>query len=465
MIFPVPVQKQKQALRLQLEAASKTRDAARDATRELKSMIRFKDVEEIEAEIEKLEDEISHSSLSLNEERKVMDSIRQLKSSKGIVADYGSRMEALSADEQTCKEINAAIKSLDVEITNIRKEEDEYRTSMNAEKKKEEASGTDNQTLWNEKEKCREACKEAYEKIKDLRASFDQEWQEFKEKEKIWRAQQAIERARKREEYLKEKAEREAERIAREKEMAPDPFTKEIVMCDQLASYLGKFTSGAGKESDASAAACGDEPTSLDGMKVLTKKEDDPDMAWMLGAGKKKGKGKKGASKQSDEKLIHTVDILSAFAALKLSVPITKSDCPAILKQVNVKKEEFIQKQAAAKENEEEEEEEEGSLAEQEQEEPEASSDSKPKSSGKKSVPATLKLDDEQSWPSMGVQGSENVNPAKAAAAVNEEELEDGEIVPTPKGEGCEKQSGVPVEVSLKVNANGSSPVSVEITS
>lgn len=416
-------------------------------------MIKFKDVDEIEDEIEKLEEEISHSSLSLTEEKKVMDSIRQLKNSKSIVAEYGAKMDDLSSDEQTCKEINAAIKSLDVEITHIRKEEDEYRAAMTAEKKKEEASGTDNQTLWNEKEKCREACKEAYEKIKDLRASFDEEWLEFKEKEKVWRAQQAVERARKREEYLREKAEREAERAAREKEMAPDPFTKEIVMCDQLASYLGKFTGEEGKDSGDSAVSGGDQPTSLDGMKVLSKKEDDPDMAWMLGAGKKKGKGKKGASKQPDEKLIHTVDILSAFASLKLSVPITKSDCPAILKQVQDKKEYYVQKQAAAKEGDGEE-----SSAEPEEDEP--SGAPKPKSSGKKSSPATLKLDDEQSWPSMG--GTEH--PAKKAA-VNEEELEEGELVPTPKAETDEKKSGLPVEVSLKVNGDAPSPISVEITS
>lgn len=460
------LQKQKQALRVQLEAASKTRDAARDATRELKSMIKFKDVEDIEAEIQKLEDEISHSSLSLNEERRVMESIRQLKNSKSIVADYGAKMDDLSTDEKTCKEINAAIKSLDVEITKIRKEEDEHRAAMNAEKKKEEASGTDNQTLWNEKEKCREACKEAYEKIKDLRASFDQEWQEFKAKEKIWKAQQAVEKAKKREEYLKEKAARDAERAAREKEMAPDPFTKEIIVCEQLASYLSKFAGDAVKESDTVAGSAGDQPSSLDGMKVLTKKGDDPDMTWMLGAGKKKGKGKKATSKQgADEKLIHTVDILSAFASLNLSVPITKSDCSTILKEVNEKKQYYVQKQAAAKEGDGEEAE---SLPENE--EPETASDAseqKQKTSGKskKSTPATLKLDDEQSWPSMGGLGAESTTThPQEEAAVENEELEEGEVLPTPKTESGDKASGFPVEVSLKVDEKSSAPISVQIS-
>ena len=43
--------KQKQVLRAQFEAATKTRDAARDAVKELKAMIKFKDVENIESEV------------------------------------------------------------------------------------------------------------------------------------------------------------------------------------------------------------------------------------------------------------------------------------------------------------------------------------------------------------------------------------------------------------------------------
>jgi uncharacterized coiled-coil DUF342 family protein len=444
------VQKQKQALRSQFENATKMRDAARDATRELKSMIRFKNEEEIDEEISKLEDEIQHSSLSLNEEKRVVDDIRQLKNSKSIVSEFSAKMEQLSADETTCKEINNAIKSIDVEITKVRQEEDELRAAMNAERKKEEASGNDNQSLWSEKEKCKDACKDAYEKIKDLRAAFDQEWQEFKAKDKVWRAQQAAEKARKREEYLKEKAAREAERAAREAEMRPDPFTEEIIMCDQLAVYLGKFTDGGSKNASDSSGANATEPAALDGMKVLKKEGEDPD-AWMMGTGKKKGKGKKsGAKPVSSEKLIHSVDILSAFASLKVSVPITKNDVPDILKQVNEKRESFVQKQAAAKEGKD------VSSNAEEPEESTASGSTSGKKAPKKKTMAPPKLDDESSWPSMGAQPTPVEATNEAAAAAEEEELEEGEVVPTPKSGN--------IAVSLTVAADSPDPVSVSIS-
>lgn len=425
------------------------RDAAREATRELKSMIRFKNEDEIDSEIEKLEDAIQHSSLSLTEEKRVVDDIRQLKNSKAVVSEFSAKMDQLSTDESTCKEINNAIKSIDVEITKVRQEEDELRAAMNAERKKEEASGNDNQTLWSEKEKCKDACKEAYEKIKDLRAAFDQEWQEFKAKDKVWRAQQAVEKAKKREEYLKEKAAREAERAAREAEMKPDPFTEEIIMCDQLAVYLGKFTGdGAKNASDASGANAA-EPAALDGMKVFKKEGEDPD-AWMMGSGKKKGKGKKaGAKPVSSEKLIHTVDILGAFASLKVSVPLTKTGVPDILKQVNEKRESFVQKQAAAKEGKDV-----SSNAEEPSEESSGSgSGSKAKKGPKKTV-APPKLDDESSWPSMGAQPTP-VEATNEAAEEEKEELEEGEVVPTPKTGN--------IAVSLTV-ADSPDPVSVSIS-
>jgi uncharacterized coiled-coil DUF342 family protein len=470
--------KQKQILRGQFDAAMKNRDAARDAAKELKSLIKFKDVNDIEAEVERLESEIAHSSLSLNEEKKVMESIRQLKNSKTVVTEYSAKMESLAADESTCKEINAAMKSLDTEINAIRKEEDEFRAQMNEERKKEEASGTDNKSLWDEKEKCREACKEAYEKIKDLRAKHDARWQEYKAQEKVWRAQQAADKAKKREEYLQEKAARDAERAQREKEMAPEPFSEEIVKCEQLAAYLNKFIGEGEGKSGAEQAT--DAPQALEGMTAFVKKED-PDFAWMKGAGngggKKKGKKSKASDKPVDsskEKLVHTVDILGAFASLKLSVPMIKGDCAGVLKQVDEKKEEYAKKQLLAKEA--------GEAAVHENAAFEAGAstdagsskalngnggnesnshekeDNKGKSKGKNkgSKPVALRLDDESSWPSMGGPGV----PAPAAPTLNgvyklttlaasaeNTELEEGEVLPTPK-------NGSTIAVSIDVNTS-----------
>lgn len=475
--------KQKQVLRAQFEAATKTRDAARDAVKELKAMIKFKDVDNIDAEVQRLEEEISHSSLSLSEEKKVMESIRQLRNSKAVVAEYSAKMEGLAADETACKEINAAIKSLDMEINAVRKEEDGVRAQLSELRKKEEASGTDNKSLWDEKEKCREACKEAYEKIKDLRAKDDAQWQEFKAQEKLWRAQQAADKARKREEYLKEKAAREAEWAAREKEMRPEPFSEDIIKCDQLFAYLNKLT-GEG-EVATSADQASDAPQALDGMTAFVKKED-PEFAWMKGSGngaaKKKGKKGKGSDKPADAsktKLVHSVDIIAAFASLKLSVPMTKSDCDDLSKKVAEKKEEYLQKQALAKEAEEtavhenatfegdaEEESAKATNGLATEEKDSAKKDSKDKGRGKGArspKPVALKLDDESSWPSMGgvvpVPVPNGVSKSMASvvvdvAAEGEGGLEEGEVLPTPK-------SGNAVALSITVASGGKCEVRV----
>ncbi len=477
--------KQKQALRAQFEAATKTRDAARDTVKELKAMIKFKDVDNIESEVQRLEEEISHSSLSLSEEKKVMESIRQLKNSKAVVAEYSTKMEGLAADETACKEINAAIKSLDTEINAVRKEEDGLRAQLGELRKKEEASGTDNKSLWEEKEKCREACKEAYEKIKDLRAKHDAQWQEFKAQDKLWRAQQAADKARKREEYLKEKAARDAEWAAREKEMRPAPFSEDIIKCDQLSAYLNKLT-GEGEVATSTDQAS-DAPQALDGMTAFVKKED-PEFAWMKGSGngaaKKKGKKGKCSEKPADPsktKLVHTVDIIAAFASLKLSVPITKSDCDGLLKQVGEKKEEYLMKQALSKEADDvavhenatfeadgetdSAKETNGHVAD-EKESPEKDSKNKRKAkNAKSSKPVALELDDESSWPSMGgvapVPFTNGVSKSMASVVVDvvaeskeNGELEEGEVLPTPK-------NGNAIALSITVDTSGKCEVRV----
>lgn len=466
--------KQKQVLRSQFDAAVRTRDAARDATKELKSMIKFKDVEDIESEVQRLEGEIAHSSLSLSEEKKVMESIRQLKNSKSIVTEYAAKMASLAADETTCKEINSAIKSLDTEINAVKKEEDGVRGELDAQRKKEEASGTDNKSLWEEKEKCREACKEAYEKIKDLRAKHDAQWAEFKAAEKVWRAQQAEEKAKKREQYLKEKKEREEERKAREKEMAPEPFSEEIVKCDQVMAYLGKFVVAA-EDSCAKEANDKKEAGSLDGMTAFVKKED-PDFAWMKGSAKGGKKGKKntkaGGKDKESEKLVHTVDILGAFAALKVSVPITKGDCEGVMKEVEVKKASLLKKQEIAKEagdamvhendvfedgkDEESSPSVKGSSSSSKANgDAEKSGEDKKKGKGKgkgSNKEVALKLDDESSWPSMG--GAPVANGASKAAALapvevaEEDEMEEGEVLPTPKDANA-SSNGITVSIEV----------------
>jgi uncharacterized coiled-coil DUF342 family protein len=343
------LQKQKQHLRAQLETASKARDAVRNSLKELKSNMKFTTVEQIDEAIQKYEERVQHSSLSLNEEKKILDDIRKLKTSRAAVGDYSNKLESLAQDDTTRSGIQSEIKALDEGINKVRAEEDVLRKELADLREKEQDKNSDVPALLAEREECREVCKQAYEKIKDLRAEHDVVWQEFKAAEKVWRVQNEEERARRREEMAAERAARDAERAARAAENAPEPFDKEITMCEQLTAYLTRFIaaqSGPAQEE----ASKSSEVAPLDGMQVFARKQDDQD-AWLAGAssGKKgKGKGKK-PTESAPAKLVHSLDMLDAFATLSISVPTSATAVTEALPVVEGKKAEFLKKREEAK--------------------------------------------------------------------------------------------------------------------
>lgn len=434
-----PLQKQKQHLRAQMETASKTREAVRSSLKDLKANMKFTTVEQIDEAIEKLENRVQHSSLSLNEEKKILDDIRKLKASRSAVGQYTEKLDTLAQDDTARSELQAGIKALDEELNKVKAEEEVLRAELAVIREKEQEKGSDVPGLIAERDEAREVCKQAYEKIKDLRAEHDAVWAEFKAQEKLWREQQNEERIRRREEYAAEKAARDAERAARIAEMAPEPFDKEITMCEQLTAYIARFTaSSSGPAQEESSKAT--EVAPLDGMKVFARKEADEADAWLTGsAGGKKGKGKKkagattAAAAPAPVKIVHSLDMLDAFATLKISVPTSAATLSASLTEVEAKKADFLKKREEAKAAKET-----APVAVEGEGEAAASSDAaapandteeaaagdaaaapKKKAGAKKAggAQAPPKLDDAESWPTMG---GEPAGEAVAAAPVDE---------------------------------------------
>jgi uncharacterized coiled-coil DUF342 family protein len=436
------LQKQKQQIRQQLETASKARDAVKTSLRDLKSNMKFTTVEAIDEAIEKLEERMQHSSLSLTEEKKVLEDIRKLKASRAAVGQYSEKLEALAQDDSTRADLQTSLKAADQELTSIKSQEETLRAELAELRAKEQETGNDVPALLQEREECREVCKQAYEKIKDLRAEHDVEWQEFKAADKLWRAQQDEDRARRREQAAAERAAREAERAARLAENQPEPFDREITMCEQLIAYLTRFQSAAQTTDDAGGATdAKPAAAALDGMKLLSRKSDkEDDEPWgKLATGTKRGKGKgrrAGAAggEEVSEKLVHSIDILEAFATLKITVPVTAATLPATVTEVSAQKESFLVKREEAKaakadgvgSTEATEasgvpgEKPNGAGTGEDAEEQDADAKKKQRKGEKKPAAAALKLDDESSWPAVGAPAA--AAPAPAAAEENAEE-------------------------------------------
>lgn len=89
------LQKQKQRAREQLEAATKTRESVRGSLKDLKANMKFTTVEAIDEAIAAAEYRMEHHSLSLGEEKKVLEDIKKLRGSRAMVAQYSEKLEQL----------------------------------------------------------------------------------------------------------------------------------------------------------------------------------------------------------------------------------------------------------------------------------------------------------------------------------------------------------------------------------
>ncbi|KDD74572.1 hypothetical protein H632_c1215p0, partial [Helicosporidium sp. ATCC 50920] len=335
--------------------ANASREASRIALRELRSTVKFSSLEGIDAAIKALESRQSHDSLSLSEEKRVIEEIARLKKSRASIGQLAEASQKLEAGDAQRGDMVSDLKSLDQRIDALKAREAELRSQLDGLRAKEGDKGDQYPALQQEEVDCREVCKAAYKKMVDLRAAHNEAWTAFKAANELYRAQTQADRKRQYEERQKARAEKDAYYAALRAEHAPEPFEEQIVAADQLASYIkgldGSRRAEEGKEAGKPVAAA-ELPA---GLKPLVKKDTDEKDAWMLGDGKSKraAKGKRvgGAEARGADagKLVHSLDILQAFAALGVDVPLTREAAVRGLGAVEAKKAEFLSMRQAAK--------------------------------------------------------------------------------------------------------------------
>ena len=324
-------------------------------------------VEQIDEEVKKLEYRLHHSSLSLQEEKKLLQQIKDLGKTREFVRDYNERMDKISADESSRGGLLQIIKEKDDQIAALRKQEAEQRAAIEAVRTKARAQGSEVPALLEEKNRLFEENRGGKEQIWKARQEFKAREAEWWEAEKEWRAQQAEDRKKAWEEREKRRQEYEERKKEREKEFFVEKYTDEIIMCDQVVAFLEKFTEPApGSKKDGEEGKKGS--SSLEGIQApagfgtmlvskKNKKDEDLDSFFAGSGGGKKGK-KKGGERPRSEWLTLPLDALASFGKLKITAPTTVSEAATAIEQVKEKKEEFVRLQAEAKAKREKEEEE-----------------------------------------------------------------------------------------------------------
>lgn len=329
---------QKKALRAQLDQTKNQADKIVKDKKDAKSNIKFSTLEEIEAEVAKLKRKQETTTMTLNEEKKLIKEMDALMASKKFVVDLKSKDSAMDSVKEQRKSISVQIGAKDKEIDAVSKDLDETMATIkelnDAETKKREAI----QEYFKERDEYKKAIGV---KIKEKDAIRD----EFRKQNNEWFNYQRAIRAQKKMQYEEEKKKREEEDAAYRAKLEAEeakkiPYEEEQALCDYLADYLERTYLGKpaeGKETKKEdVVAVKEDPFA--GLKPVNKKDEEVEFF-------SKGKGKKKRNRQAKKQdsvaapFNLSVDLFEQFSLIGLVPPTSLEAVEGSVKELREKKE------------------------------------------------------------------------------------------------------------------------------
>lgn len=316
----------------------------------MKDKLNFVKVNDIEAEMKRIEERMAHTTLSLDEEKRLVSQLASLNKSRDVVKGFGTRQEQLSLDEEARKGIIDKIKAQDTILNEIKAREGVLQQQMQVAKTKEDSVSGDVPALIAEREACIATIKEIRGEIRTLRDGFRELENAYYSQQRELRDVIKKEREERKQQWLEEKKQRDADRKRRDMENAPPPYHLEITICEQLTGYLSKFlpSEAAAPADDAAAASTSAESS---GLVLKQRTEDEEGMDKMFsGTSKKGGRKKKKGGKKNDPaamtdktKLPHSIETYTSFTTIGVAVPITVADIKPALESIEVKAKEYAE--------------------------------------------------------------------------------------------------------------------------
>ncbi|KAL5332473.1 hypothetical protein BJX70DRAFT_384066 [Aspergillus crustosus] len=336
-----------------IDATLKARIAEQNNSR---TRMSFKNVEELDREIVRLEKQVDSGTLRLVEEKKILADISSLRKQRKnfasledaqkVIDDLKSQISTLkkTLDNPEAKALSDKYTEIQKELDAIKAEQDGAFKNLNALRDERTKLHGEQQTKW---AAIREVKDNYYKGRKAYKEYEDEAWKIRREKQKAQR--DAFEREKKR-------------KIADKKlEEASHPaYADEILIAQGLIRHFNPSydfaTLGLSDKKDQTSAFRAEiartvDDSNIKGMKVLKKEEDD----YFIGTGGKKGKkGKKGSASGSpapatptEAKFNMNVGIIEDFAKVKIDPPMKQSDVPAVTEKLAAKITEWKSGQAA----------------------------------------------------------------------------------------------------------------------
>ncbi|KAL4934288.1 putative nuclear segregation protein (Bfr1) [Aspergillus undulatus] len=336
-----------------IDATLKARIAEQNNSR---TRMSFKNVDELDREISRLEKQVDSGTLRLVDEKKILADISSLRKQRKnfaslddaqkVINDLKTQIATLkkTLDNPEQKALSDKYTEIQKELDGIKAEQDSAFKNLNALRDERTKLHGEQQTKW---AAIREVKDNYYKARKAYKEYEDEAWRIRREKQKAQR--EAFEREKKRK--VADKKLEEASRPA---------YTDDILVAQGLIRHFNpsydfaalglsdKKEEGPGFRAEVGRTV---EDSGIKGMKVLKKDEDD----YFVGTGGKKGKkGKKGGANGSpapstpaEAKFNMNVGIIEDFAKIKIDPPMNQSDVPAVVEKLAAKITEWKKDQAS----------------------------------------------------------------------------------------------------------------------
>jgi len=303
---------------------------ARNELNKMKKSIGYSSETEIDERIRAIEFQMHHNSVSLKDEKKMMEEIKQLKKDRPKVAGVHRLESAIGSDDRGAS-LKDQSKSISEEMGRYLDEKRKVSEKLKELNEQRKAETGDLPALIEERETLNGKIREHQAKRNVIKA-------ERREAEQAYYAYQAEIRKIRQERSAEERVERQKEYETRQKvrqaeKLDEQPHTAEIQLIEQTMAFCQKLTST--KEVAAVAEKKEIDHGKLDGVEVMLSKKDREEEVFVNPKKSKKKGGAKAADGGSSSKPIkHSAETFQLFSKLKLDAPITTADIPELMEKL-----------------------------------------------------------------------------------------------------------------------------------
>ncbi|KAJ5901803.1 hypothetical protein N7495_002331 [Penicillium taxi] len=330
-----------------LDSTLKARIAEQNNSR---GKMSFKNVEEIDREIARLEKQVDSGTLRLVDERKALSDVSNMRKQRKGFAGLEESQKTIDDLKAQISELrktldNAEAKALSDKYTAIQTELDAIKAEQNNVYKNLNALRDERTNLRNDQQA-------KYSAIREIKDNYFKSRRAYKEYEdEAWRVRRERQKAE-RDAFEREKRKKIADKKL--EEASALAYTDEILTAQGLIRHFDPTYNFAALGLDEKKIEGSNfraevgrkiEDSGIKGMKVVARKEEED---YFAGTGGKKGKkGKKTTPAPETAKFNMNIGVIEDFAKVKVDPPMNQTDVPAIVEKLAAKISEWKNNQAS----------------------------------------------------------------------------------------------------------------------